>query len=59
MKQFPAACGHKYPLQFMQIFSSASVSCVQPLIIPERLNQIYILAHHWKEEILAFQCCVI
>ena len=31
--------GHMYPAQFMQIFDSAS--CVQQLIIPERLNQIY------------------
>ena len=35
-----------------QIFSSAS--CVQQLIISERLNQIYIAAHRWKEEILSF-----
>ena len=35
-----------------QIFTSASY--VQQLIIPERLNQIYIVAHHWKEEILSF-----
>ena len=41
-----------YPTQFMQIFGSAS--CVQQLIIPERLNQIYIVAHRWKEEILSF-----
>ena len=34
------------------MFSSAS--CVQQLIIPEWLNQIYIVAHHWKEEILSF-----
>ena len=47
--------GHKYPMQFMQIFGSAS--CVQQLIIPERLNQIYILADHWKDilSFLAFQ----
>ena len=44
--------GHMYPTQFMQMFSSAS--CVQQLIIPEWLNQIYIVAHHWKEEILSF-----
>ena len=41
-----------YPTQFMQIFGSAF--CVQQLIIPERLNQIYIVAHRWKEEILSF-----
>ena len=41
-----------YPTQFMQIFGSAS--CVQQLIIPERLNQIYIVAHRWKEKILSF-----
>ena len=35
-----------------QIFSSAS--CVQQYIIPERLNQIYIAAHSWKEKILSF-----
>ena len=35
-----------------QIFSS--VSCVEQLIISERLNQIYIAAHRWKEEILSF-----
>ena len=35
-----------------QIFSSAS--CVQQRIISERLNQIYITAHRWKEEILSF-----
>ena len=39
-------------MQFMQIFGSAS--CVQQLIILERLNQIYIVAHRWKEEILSF-----
>ena len=44
--------GHMYPMQFMQIFGSAS--CVQQLIIPERLNQSYIVAHRWKEEILSF-----
>ena len=44
--------GHMYPTQLVQIFSSAS--CVQKLIIPERLNQIYIVAHHWKEEIFSF-----
>ena len=43
--------GHMYPTQFMQIFGSA---CVQQLIIPESLNQIYIVAHRWKEEILRF-----
>ena len=31
-----------------RIFSSAS--CVQQRIISERLNQIYIAAHRWKEE---------
>ena len=41
-----------FPMQFMQIFGSAS--CVQQLIVPERLNQIYIVAHRWKEEILSF-----
>ena len=44
--------GHMYPTQFMHIFGRAS--CVQQLIIPEWLNQIYILAHRWKEEILSF-----
>ena len=44
--------GHMYPMQFMQIFGSAS--CVQQPIIPERLNQIYIVAHHLKEGILRF-----
>ena len=44
--------GHMYPTQLMQIFSSAS--CVQQLIIPEWLNQIYIVAHRWKEKILSF-----
>ena len=46
--------GHKYPPQFMQIFSSTS--CVQPVIITERLKQIYmyIVAYHWKDEILSF-----
>ena len=44
--------GHMYPMQFMQIFCSAS--CVHQLIISERLNQIYIAAHCWKEEILSF-----
>ena len=44
--------GHMYPTQFMQIFSSAS--CVQQLIISERLNQIYIVAHRWKENIFSF-----
>ena len=38
-------------MQCMQIFGSA---CVQQLIIPERLNQIKIVAHRWKEEILSF-----
>ena len=45
--------GHMYPVQFMQIFGSASF--VQQLIIPERLNQIYIVAYRWKEEILSFR----
>ena len=40
--------GLMYPMQFMQLFGNAS--CVQQLIIPERLNQIY----RWKEEILSF-----
>ena len=44
--------GHMYPTQLMQIFSSAS--CVQQLIIAEQLNQIYIVAHRWKEEIFSF-----
>ena len=44
--------GHMYPTQFMQIFSSAS--CVQQLKISAWLNQIYIVAHRWKEEILSF-----
>ena len=44
--------GHIYPTQFMQIFGRAS--CVQQLIIPDRLNQFYIVAHRWKEEILSF-----
>ena len=44
--------GHMSPTQFIQIFSSAS--CVQQRITPERLNQIYIEAHRWKEEILGF-----
>ena len=44
--------GHMYPMQFMQFFGSAS--CVQQLIIPEWINQIYIVAHRWKEEILSF-----
>ena len=44
--------GHMYPMQCMQTFGGAS--CVQQLIIPERLNQIYIVAHRWKEEILSF-----
>ena len=35
-----------------QIFISAS--CVQQRIISERLNQNYIAAHRWKEEILSF-----
>ena len=43
---------HTYPMQFLQIFSSAF--CVQQLIIPEQLNQSYIVAHRWKEEILSF-----
>ena len=29
-------------------------SCVQQLIIPERLNQIYIVAYRWKGKILSF-----
>ena len=41
-----------YPMQFMLIFGSAS--CVRQLIIPEQLNQIYIVAHRWTEEILSF-----
>ena len=48
--------GHMYPTQFMQIFGSAS--CVQQLIIPEWLNQIYIVANRWKEEILSFPTIV-
>ena len=49
--------GHMYPTQFMQIFGSAS--CVQQLIIPEWLNQIYIIvANRWKEEILSFPTIV-
>ena len=48
--------GHMYPTQFMQIFGSAS--CVQQLIIPEWLNQIYIVANCWKEEILSFPTIV-
>ena len=44
--------GHMYPTQLMQIFISASY--VQPPIFPERLNQIYIVAHRWKEEIFSF-----
>ena len=44
--------GHMYPTQLVQIFSSAS--CVQQLIIPERLNQIYIVTHRWKEEKFSF-----
>ena len=32
----------------------SSGSCVQQRIIPEQLNQIYIAAHRWKEEILSF-----
>ena len=44
--------GHMSPTQFNQIFSSSS--CVQQRITPERLNQIYIEAHRWKEEILGF-----
>ena len=34
-------------------FSSASG--VQQVIIPERLNQIYIVAYRWKEEVLGFK----
>ena len=48
--------GHMYPTQFMQILSSSSR--VQQLKISEWLNQIYIVAHRWKEEILSFQRCV-
>ena len=44
--------GHMYPMQFMQIFGSGS--CVQQPIIPEWLNQIYIVSHGWKEDILSF-----
>ena len=44
--------GHIHPTQLKQIFGS--ISCVQQLIIPERLNQIYIVAHRWKEEIFSF-----
>ena len=44
--------GHMYPMQFMQIFGSAS--CVQQLIIPEWLNQLYIVTNRWKEETLSF-----
>ena len=40
--------GHMCPMQFIQIFGSAS--CVQQLIIPEQLNQIYIVAHRWKAD---------
>ena len=43
---------HIYTTQLNKIFSS--VSCVQQRIIPERLNQIYIAAYRWKEEILSF-----
>ena len=39
-------------MQFVQIFASSS--CVQQLIIPERRNQLYIVTHRWKEEILSF-----
>ena len=35
-----------------QILSSAS--CVQQCIIPQQLNQINVVAHRWKEEILNF-----
>ena len=39
-------CDHMSPVQFMQIFSSAS--CVQQ-------RMIYIVAHRrWKEEIISF-----
>ena len=48
----PLNNGHMYPTQFMQIFSSAT--CLQQLIIPKQLNQIYIVAHRWKEDILSF-----
>ena len=44
--------GHMSTTQFIQIFSSAS--SVQQCIIPEQLNQIYIAAHRWEEEILRF-----
>ena len=49
--------GHMYSAQFMHIFGS--VSCVQQLIIPERLNQIYVMAYRGKRRFLAFQWCVI
>ena len=44
--------GHMCLMQFMQIFGSAS--CVQQLIIPKQLNQIYIVALRWKEKIPSF-----
>ena len=31
-----------------------SASCVQQLIIPERLNQIKIVEYGWKDEVLIF-----
>ena len=40
--------GHIYCADF------SSASCVQQRIISERLNQIFIAAHRWKEEILSF-----
>ena len=48
--------GHMYPTQFMQIFGSAF--CFQQLIIPERLNQIYMWHIVGKRRSLAFQRCV-
>ena len=43
---------HMSTTQFISIFTSAS--CVQQQIIPKMPKQIYIVAHHWKEEILSF-----
>ena len=43
---------HMYPMQLMQIFSSTS--SVPQHITPEQLNQINIVAHRWKQEILSF-----